>query len=48
MRKVKQLGTAEKGLRNNQVAAITSKKRYCGEDGAQLSYSSTEPRQKQK
>lgn len=48
MRKVNQLGTANKGLRNNRVAAIKSKKGYCGEDGDQLSYSSTEPRQTQK
>lgn len=48
MRQVKQVGTANKGLRNNQVAAIKSKKGYCGEDGDQLSYSFTEPKQKQK
>lgn len=48
MRQVKQVGTANKGLRNNQVAAIKSKKGYSGEDGDQLSYSFTEPKQKQK
>lgn len=47
-KKVIQLGTANKWLRNNGVAAIKSKKGNCGEDRGQLSYSSREPRQEEK
>lgn len=46
MGKVQQLETANKGLRDNRVAVIKSKKGYCGEDRNQLPYSSTESRKK--
>lgn len=48
MKKVKQFGKENKGLKNNRVAAIKSKKGYCGGAGDQLFSHSTEPRQERK